>query len=147
MLLNISPIVIGGGGTSAVFVTSAFGVSILVSTFASVLLAVAVVGVAVGAGVVGFAVAFTGGAFVTVQSAFKVAPLGVVVQVGGARLSDCCHTAGRVPACISHATFAWLFASTCLLSIGVVGAGAIGVIAGATHATGAFAIGAGVISQ
>lgn len=73
----------------------------------AVLIAVAVVGVAVGAGVVGFAVAFTGGAFVTVQSAFKVAQLGVVVQVGGgARLSDCCHTAGRVPACISHATFA-----------------------------------------
>ena len=88
----------------------------------------------------GVAVLFTGVALLTVQSAFKVAPLGVVVQVGGARLSDCCHTAGRVPACISHATFAWLFASTCLLSIGVVGAGAIGVIAGATHATGAFAI-------
>jgi hypothetical protein len=63
------------------------------------------------------AVAFTGGTFVTVQSAFKVAQLGVVVQTGGV--------------------------ATGAVGVGaVVGAGVIGVIAGATHATGAFAIGA-----
>lgn len=68
------------------------------------------------------------------------------VGAGAIGVTGACPTSGRDPACISDCTFALFCSAIALLSsTGSVttGSGVIGVIAGACHATGAFAIGAG----